>query len=373
MTTYPVSPNTVLANALTHAEDLLRPHIADAAPERIVFVVGTQINGAPHVGTSLVQSLTFATAARIRDRFGLPTEVQFGALDNAPYAIVTDKETGHCYQRAYAHALGEAGIADQVDTLYRPLFIALSERLNVPYSVETYSQQQAGEHFRRTWLRMLPRVDAARWYLSPSSGVPHVRVPCPRPDCGWAEKYAERTRVRDNGFEQATIAATCLHHGEYEVVIEPTSGGYLDLATLYRNLVKELAVTGAVGTLHVMVKGSDWMPGCLLVDGALQAVGLTHGQLTARLFCPQVVTDTGAKLSKSLIREGRASLPEGAAPWMLDTREWPGSLTEYVDRLLALTEVLLADPRHFFRSYSAGELGRLMNTAAPVPRSVPAP
>ncbi|MDO0934534.1 hypothetical protein QQY66_23695 [Streptomyces sp. DG2A-72] len=370
MTTYPVSPNTVLANALTHAEDLLRPHITTAAPKRIVFVVGTQINGAPHVGTSLVQSLTFATAARIRDRFGLPTEVQFGALDNAPYAIVTDKETGHRYQRAYAHALGEVGIADQVDKLYRPLFTALSERLNVPYSIETYSQQQAGGQFRRTWLRLLPRMDAARWYLSPSSGVPHVRVPCPRPGCGWAEKYAERTHVRDDGFERATISAECLHHGEYEVVIEPTSGGYLDLATLYRNLVKELAVTGAVGTLHVMVKGADWMPGCLLVDGALQAVGLTRGQLTARLFCPQVVTDTGAKLSKSLIREGRASLPEGAAPWMLDTREWPGSLTEYVDRLLALTEVLLADPRHFFRSYSAGELGRLMSTATA--RSVPA-
>jgi len=81
-----------------------------------------------------------------------------------------------------------------------------------------------------------------------------------------------------------------------------------------------------------MVKGGDWMPGCILVDGALQAVGLTRGQLPARLFCPQVVTDTGAKLSKSLIREGRAPLPDGAAPWMLDTREWPGSLAEYVDR-----------------------------------------
>ncbi|PAZ16682.1 hypothetical protein CLM62_07045 [Streptomyces sp. SA15] len=35
-----------------------------------MFAVGTQINGAPHIGTSLVQSLTFATA-RIRDKFGV--------------------------------------------------------------------------------------------------------------------------------------------------------------------------------------------------------------------------------------------------------------------------------------------------------------
>jgi hypothetical protein len=113
------------------------------------------------------------------------------------------------------------------------------------------------------------------------------------------------------------------------------------------------------------------MPGSQLVDGALQAVGLTPGQLPARLFTPQVVTDTGAKLSKSLIREGRASLPEGAAPWMLDTREWPGTLAEYVEQLLGVAELFLSDPRHFFRSYSAGELGRMMDTTAP--RSVPAP
>ncbi|MFI2037624.1 hypothetical protein ACH470_23695 [Streptomyces bottropensis] len=371
MTTYPVSPNTVLANALSHAEDVLTPRVIAAAPERVVFVVGTQINGAPHIGTSLVQSLTFATAARIRDKFAVPAEVQFGALDNAPYAIVTDHETGHRYQRAYAHALGEQGIADQVDTLYRPLFAALSERLRVPYSVETYSQQQAGEHFRRTWLRVLPRMDAARWWLAPSSGTAHLRVPCPRPGCGWAEKYAQRTHVQHISTEQATVSAVCLHHGEYEVTIDPTGEGYLDLATLYRNLIKELAVTSTRGTLYVMVKGGDWVFGSHLVDGALQAVGLTPGQLPARLFCPQIVSDTGAKLSKSLIREGRAPLPEGAAPWMLDTRDWPGSLAEYVDRLLNTTEVVLSDPRHFFRSYSAGELSRMMTT--PAPRSVPAP
>ncbi len=57
MTTHPVSPNTVLANALHRAEDVLTPRILAAPPERIVLVVGTQINGAPHIGTSLVQSL----------------------------------------------------------------------------------------------------------------------------------------------------------------------------------------------------------------------------------------------------------------------------------------------------------------------------
>lgn len=106
-----------------------------------------------------------------------------------------------------------------------------------------------------------------------------------------------------------------------------------------------------------MVKGTDWMPGSLLVDGALQAVGLARGQLPARLFCPMIVAVTGAKLSKSLIRSGEAALPEGAEPWMLDTRKWPGTVGEFAD----LAGLLLSHPRHFFRSYSAAELSRLMS------------
>ncbi|MFD1309827.1 hypothetical protein [Streptomyces kaempferi] len=365
----PVSPNTVLANALNAAEDVLAPRIRTTNPASIVFVVGTQINGVPHLGTSLVQSLTFAAADRVRQRFGIPVEVMFGALDNAPHEIVLDPASGHRYQRAYAHALGEAALVDQVDELYRPLFDALSERLSIPYSVEMYSRQQEDEHFRRTWLRAHRRIDAARWWLDPAHGSPHVRVPCPQPGCGWAEKHAERTRVL-LGDDYAVVYAVCLHHGPYEVVIAPGSGGYLDLATLYRNLVKELAASTDRERLSVMVKGGDWVFGSTLVDNALAAIGLVGAQLPTRLFCPQVVTDTGAKLSKSLIREGKAMLPAGSAPWMLDTRMWPGSLPEYADRLLEVAAVFLSDPRHFFRSYSAGELGRLMS--APT-RSVTAP
>lgn len=368
MTAFPVSPNTVLANALSHAEDVLAPRIRAAAPTRVAFVVGTQINGVPHLGTSLVQSLTFAAAARVRDRFGLPVEVLFGALDNAPHEVVVDEASGHRYQRAYAHALGEETLAGQVDELYRPLFDALSARLSIPYAIEMYSRQQADQHFRRTWLRVHRRADAARWWLDPAHGTPHVRVPCPMPGCGWAEKCAERTRIL-LGDEHAVVHAVCLRHGPYEVVVTPESGGYLDLATLYRNLVKELAASTDRDLLSVMVKGGDWVFGSTLVDNALTAIGLTGGQLPARLFCPQVVTDTGAKLSKSLIRDGKASLPDGSAPWMLDTRLWPGSLSEYADRLLEMAAVLLSDPRHFFRSYSAGELGRLMTQT----RSVTAP
>jgi len=57
-----------------------------ARPSRIEFVVGTQINGAPHLGTNLVQTSAFLLAKIARREFSIDTVVRFGALDNAPPA-----------------------------------------------------------------------------------------------------------------------------------------------------------------------------------------------------------------------------------------------------------------------------------------------
>ncbi len=49
---------------------------------------------------------------------------------------------------------------------------------------------------------------------------------------------------------------------------------------------------------------------------------------------------------------------------MLDTPTWPGTVDNYVDVLVWLVGELLGDPKHFFRSFTVKELGRLM-TARP--------
>lgn len=262
------SPNSVLANALGAVEDVLAPHLHAARPRRVELSVGTQINGVPHIGTSLVQSLTFALAARIRDRFGLPVQVVFGALDNAPHETLTDAGSGHIYQRALAQTFAPASVRQQIEALYQPLFDALSQRSAVPYRIETYSQHQAAVGFRTTWLRLLPRLEAARWWLAPPTGTPHLRVPCPAVGCGWAEKHAERTRVAFSD-QQATVSAVCLHHGPYESVIRPDGGGYLDLSTLYRNVVKELT--------------TQLQPGHPVRNGQGRRLDVRH---TARQRCP---------------------------------------------------------------------------------------
>ncbi|MFF8909229.1 hypothetical protein [Streptomyces olivaceoviridis] len=46
-------------------------------------------------------------------------------------------------------------------------------------------------------------------------------------------------------------------------------------------------------------------------------------------------------------------------------------MARWAEHLLSMTDTLLSDPRHFFRAYSASEIGRLMT--APATRSIPAP
>jgi ASC-1-like (ASCH) protein len=187
----------------------------------------------------------------------------------------------------------------------------------------------------------------------------------------WAEKRADRTKLVRLDEDGATFTAVCFDHGPYEAHIDPEDDApYLDLATLYRNLVKERAFGRNTDVLHVMMKGGDWAFGCQLVDGALGALGTPATQMPIRIFTPQVLAPTGAKLSKSLLREqARGVLPADVEPWMLDTTTWPGGVDYYVDSLVWLVGELLTDPKHFFRSFTVKELGRLMSsrpTALPV-------
>lgn len=354
-----ISPNSVLANALLRTVDMIRPRVQAMRPQRIEFVVGTQINGAPHLGTNLVQTSAFLLAQQARRTFRVDTAVRFSALDNAPYDITLDPETHHAYQQTYFHALGKDGVADLIEGYYRPFFDSLSDATDVEYATETYTDQQASPAFRAEFLRTLEVLDDLRWWLNPSTGVVHTRLPCPA--CGWAEKRAERTRLARLDDAGAIFTAVCHDHGDYELCIDPVDGGYLDLATLYRNLVKERSFARDTTTLHVMLKGGDWAFGCQLVDGALATLGTPAGGMPVRIFTPQVLSDTGGKLSKSLIRAtgGPSDFP-GVEPWMLSTTDWPGTTDGYVDALLWLVSGLLTDPKHFFRSFTAQELGRLM-------------
>jgi hypothetical protein len=157
-----LSPNSILANALLRSIDILRPRVLATRPSRIELVVGTQINGAPHLGTNLVQTSAFLLAKIARREFSIDTTVRFGALDNAPHDVVLDPETHTAYQQTYFHALGKDKISDLIDTYYRAFFDSVSEATDTAYMVETYTDQQATPGFRAEFLRTLERIEDIR-------------------------------------------------------------------------------------------------------------------------------------------------------------------------------------------------------------------
>ncbi|MEU4352401.1 hypothetical protein [Streptomyces sp. NPDC023838] len=352
----PVSPVSVTVGAVEHSVDFIRPHLRARAAARVAVYAGVQINGAPHLGTGVMQTAAFLLAEAARDRLGVHAELRFGALDNAPYEIRVCPRTGTLYTRSYHHAVGPATIEELVKRFYGGLFDALTAMTGVPYTVETYTQQQQVPAFREEFLASLAQWDRLRWSLAPSSGRVPISFPCPR--CGWLQKHGEDTELLAVDGSRARFTAVCLDHQRYEVEVRPDGDAYVGLTTLHRNVVKE-RLADRDAALPVIVKGADWAAGCRLLDEAFLCF---PGSVLppARVFTPVILSASGAKLSKSLMQEGKADLSPDTPPWMLDATCWEGTTEEYASTLHRLVSLMLSGPRHFERGYTTSEVVRLL-------------
>ncbi|MGW2078711.1 hypothetical protein ACWCOW_17495 [Streptomyces sp. NPDC001939] len=120
----------------------------------------------------------------------------------------------------------------------------MSERTKVPYTVESYSEQQASRGFRDTWLRLLPILPAARWWLASSKRGASPAGVVSGAGLRLHGERAERARIVQTDKSSVGIEAVCLHHGGYSASITLEGGVYLDLATLYRNLHRSSPTPG---------------------------------------------------------------------------------------------------------------------------------
>ncbi len=103
-------------------------------------MVGTQINGAPHLGTNLVQTVAFLLAKIARREFSIDTRVRYGALTTPPTRLCS--------------------------------------------TWETYTDQQASPGFRAEFLQTLERQEDIRWWMEGRGLEPNFwrESRCPR--CG---------------------------------------------------------------------------------------------------------------------------------------------------------------------------------------------
>lgn len=352
------SPNNILSKYLTDVIDIIRPRIEVDKPEEIELYVGTNINGTPHIGTYIVQCSGFILAKKIREKFGIPTKIIFGINDNVSYDSKKNK-SGNVYHRTYFHAIGEGGVRKLINDNYISFFKALEIYTKIPYIVQTYSNFQKSIVFRKNFLETLHHAKKIGWCVAPSSGVLQVRIPCTK--CLYSERDAAQTKLVELNERYAKFECECIDHGPYVAVVQPNYDDmYLDLSTLYRNIVKEFSMINNQNKLNVIVKGGDWVYSTQTIDWALGILGYSTIQSPMRFFTPQIVTDTGAKLSKSFISEGHISMKE-IPEWLTDMNKFKYRYpNDHVKKIIKLVESFLNDPRHVFRSYSCGEIIRLL-------------
>jgi len=350
------SPATVMSVSIKKTLDILNPKIKLFNPKKIIFIVASQIYGKPHLGTYMTQAFTFVFAQKIRETFGIETQVLFYALDNAPYDIIVKNNIS--YQIDFCHAHSRKDIEEIVKSLYGVYFQHLSDILDIDYNIKYYSDEQLTPMFRRKFIDSIKYHDKLKWYLDPSTASLCYRTVCPF--CLYADKWGINTNVIESTSDSLTIGSYCFEHGIYQVKITPDNDVFFDLSTLYRNIVKESVYCDTFrDELFVMVKGSDWSVSTPFVDCGLEIMGYKMYDVPiTRIFTPQIVDSNGAKLAKSTKSELlKTSMKD--LDWLKKSQELLTN-SERTIKIVSLCQYLILEPKNFFRCYSSDEIERLL-------------
>lgn len=351
------SPNTVIAKYMSNTVDILRPKIEIKKPKEVIFYIGTNINGVPHFATAMVHCVGFMFAKKVHEKFDIPTKIKIGIHDNISYEDKTDDENV-VFHKTYFHALGGKEIQKLIKNYYEEYLNELSSKTGVKYEIETYSDVQRQPAFRRTFIKSLNKKTEIGWCVAPSKGVLQMRTPCPI--CQFSDRDSKRTKyIFDK--KRLIVKSLCIEHGHYESTIEIENDTYIDLSTLYRNFIKEAMTLEDSKNLYVMVKGGDWIYSTSTIDLAFGSTGSSVLDFPSRIFTPQIVTSTGAKLSKSLISSGDESM-KNIPSWLLDLNEFKKHFGKnYVDKIMEFVEELFRDPRNMYRIYTVQEIVNLFS------------
>lgn len=324
------SPNTVAANNVNDILDIVTPLKLSAYPEATVHV-GTQINGVPHIGTIATHAAAFAVAERIRDRHGIPSKVLFTALDNAPVKSLDRKRNGSTYQICAAHAIHAVNLE-----AYEDLYESYTQETDVPYDIQTYTEQQSTPEFRAILKETIEHPEQAllAHILDPKDGRMKIRVPGVE---GYAQKDCSNSNIRGYQFDGLDV------YGEpYSIPLD--SASFIDTNTMLRNLVKEVALARDNSDLHVIVKGSDWSLGTPLIDRAASVIGQPTHTMPSRVFSPLILDKAGAKLAKSNMTETEIADMKAVAVRPRFARD-----------VLHLMRRMSDSPRDFLRNYTVDE------------------
>ncbi len=343
-----VYPPVGIAHITRQIPDLIADRMPTARTIRIACAM--QPKAAPHFGTGIVVLTAFALARLFRDTFGKPASVLLDMLDNAPAR--TTVIDGIEYSLCLSHAIqGGRSAADSNTEPIRHLATWASQQAGIGVQIRRYREIQAQPQFRSGLADVLTRPEVFAPMFSPSEHHLRVRPVCPR--CGLADKTARTVQVRqDNGL---ALAFLCGYHGSQTMRLEDP-GAVIDANTPIRTVLRSLCFTGdrdREGIETIVLNGGDWAGTWMqrvYFDG-LHRLGCRGLRVPFNIFTPQILDDSGAKLSKTIYLAPGAYKDIPPAWTSMQAFQDRFGATG-LDRLWDEVSGWVRSPAKFFRNYS---------------------
>jgi hypothetical protein len=343
-----VYPPVGISHITSQLPDLIADRTATATSLRIACAM--QPKAAPHFGTGVVIMTAFALARLFQDRFGKPATVLLDMLDNAPArtTLIGGIEYSLCLSRA---GDGDRSLAETNTEPVRHLAAWAAQRAGIQCTLRTYTQIQAQPWFRHGLADILSRPEIFEPMFSPAGHRLRVRPVCPH--CGLADKTARTVRVRrDHGL---TLTYECGNHGRQTTRLNDPDT-VIDANTPVRTVLRSLCFArdrDEHATETIVLNGGDWAGAWMqrvYFDG-LHQLGCTGARVPFNIFTPQILDDSGAKLSKTIYLT-KGAYTDMPAAWI--------SMQAFQDRFGSAGLDMLWDeitnwaqsPARFFRNYT---------------------
>lgn len=343
-------PPTIIGHITKDISDLFRYKIDKKDSIKVVY--GCQLNGHPHLGTTVSLMSAYALAKHLEEKFILPAEIVFGALENGPGE---KKEVdGILYQKMLCDTYeGDRNLADIYLESFTFLLSNLSKISNIPFSTENYKGLQAKPRAREILLELIEREEEFIPLLNPSDDRLRIRFKCP--NCLYEEKHSKTLKRLEHKLGKYIILQNhCFEHGDYQITLSRDTQDFVDVNTMVRNVMKEAVLSEEAkeqNCFPLVVKGSDWSHATVLISNALELLGYSFMERPERIATPIIEDWSGAKFSKSLyVKSGTyESLPKELV-----------SLSDFLQKfgeggfnnLWLHVSPWVKDPKRFYRNYS---------------------
>lgn len=351
-------PPIGIAHITAEVCDLFTDRMNSANEVQIAAVF--QPKSSPHFGSMVVLFCCFCLAAKIHERFKLRTSVLVDVLENSPATEISVNGVNYTVCLSHHHSDGK----NSAELNIRPIVeIAewASSIASIEFRLRTYREIQAQSCFRDGLIEMLRRKTSFASIVSPSEGVLRIRPVCA--ECGLVDKEA-RTVMYDSDDSPKTVCFDCPNHGKVYAAFSDLAS-VIDTNAPIRTVLRSLCFhkeKATNGRATIIVNGGDWAGAWMqrvYFDG-LSLFGCCGTDVPFNLFVPQILDESGAKLSKTIYLEEDAY--SNIDTHWLTVPAFRAAFGEAGYRLLwDEIENWMNSPTRFFRNYSVKYFAELFS------------